>query len=274
MAPRDVFRYANDLDDSTINSIIERLEFRGRDPNYNRWLNEYLEAMNLSPNASVLDMGCGTGVAARGLARRPEFQGEIVGIDQSPAFIKAARRLADEEGLSKNIEFRVGDAHSVGLADASFDAAIAHTLISHVSEPVTVLKEMSRLVKAGGTIAVFDGDYASLSFGCSDPELGKRMEEGMIGVMVNNLRVMREMPQLLGEVGLELVSATPHVYSEVGSGRFWKDFAEVYAPMVADAGALPSEQVETWLEDQRSAVDRGTFFAACNYFTYLARRRR
>ena len=273
MTPRDVFQYANDLDDSTINSIIERLEFRSRDPNYNRWLNDYLEAMGLEPSARVLDMGCGTGVAARGLARRPDFQGRIVGVDQSPPFIEAARRLADEEGISKNIEFRVGDAHSTGIADASFDAAMAHTLISHVSEPVAVLKEMSRLVVAGGLIAVFDGDYASLSFGCSDPDLGRKMEEGMIGVMVSNPRVMREMPQLLGDAGMELVSATPHVYSEIGSGRFWRNFAEVYAPMVSSAGVLPSEQVETWLEEQRSSVDRGTFFAVCNYFTYLARKR-
>ncbi len=273
MTPRDVFQYATDLDDSTLNSMIERLEFRGRDPNYIRWMNDYLEAIALDPHASVLDMGCGTGVGARRLAQRPAFQGRIVGVDHSPIFIEVARRLADEEGIGGKIEFRIGDAHSTGLADAGFDAAMAHTLISHVTEPAAVLKEMSRLVRTGGTIAIFDGDYASLSFGSSDRELGRKMEEGMIGVMVSNPLVMREMPQLLGEVGLDLISVTPNVYSEVGSGRFWKNFAEIYAPMVADAGVLPSEQVEAWLEDQRSNADRGVFFAACNYYTYLARKR-
>jgi ubiquinone/menaquinone biosynthesis C-methylase UbiE len=60
------------------------------------------------------------------------------------------------------------------IHDASVDAVVAHTFVSHVQEAVTVLKEAGRVVKPGGLIAVFDGDYASLTFALDDPVQSKR----------------------------------------------------------------------------------------------------
>jgi ubiquinone/menaquinone biosynthesis C-methylase UbiE len=63
--------------------------------------------------------------------------------------------------------------HALELPDASFDLAIAHTLVSHVREPSTVLAETARVVRPGGKVAIFDGDYAALTFDCSDEDLGR-----------------------------------------------------------------------------------------------------
>lgn len=63
--------------------------------------------------------------------------------------------------MDQHIEFRVGDVHGLGFADASFDAVIAHTLLSHVTDPLAVLKEAARLVQLEGPVVIFDGDYAS-----------------------------------------------------------------------------------------------------------------
>jgi ubiquinone/menaquinone biosynthesis C-methylase UbiE len=90
-------------------------------------------------------------------------------VDQSPVLLEAARRLAAEEGMGGRIEFRVGDAHALDLADASFDVVVAYTLVSHVTDPATVLREVARVVRPGGAVVVVDGDYASWTFGCSDP---------------------------------------------------------------------------------------------------------
>ena len=70
--------------------------------------------------------------------------------------------------------FIVGDAHDLDFAAASFDAVVAHTLLSHVRDPLAVLAEAARVVRPGGTVAIFDGDYASLTFGSSDARLGRR----------------------------------------------------------------------------------------------------
>jgi ubiquinone/menaquinone biosynthesis C-methylase UbiE len=86
-------------------------------------------------------------------------------------------------------------------ADASLDVVLAHTLLSHVTDPQTVLREPCRVVTPGRTVAVFDGDYASLTFAHPDPDRAEWIEAARLGVLVNNPRVMRDLPRLLREAG-------------------------------------------------------------------------
>ena len=99
MATRDIYRFINELDNGVVQRIIDRMEFRLQDQTFRGWLEEYLDKMALYPTAQVLTLGCGTGVEARVLATRAGFSGRVVGVDQSPALIEAARRFAAQEGL-------------------------------------------------------------------------------------------------------------------------------------------------------------------------------
>ena len=272
MATRDAMEFMNEQDDATLQRFIERFEFRGKDPTFVAYREAYLDQLELSPSATVLELGCGTGVVARALASRAGFSGPITGVDQSPVLLDAARRLAAEEGVGERIEFRVGDAHALDLPDASFDMAIANTLVSHVTNPVAVLEEAVRVVRPGGAVVVFDGDYASWTFGCSDPVLGKAMEDALLAAVISKPRVMREMPRLLRRAGLQMSKTQAHVYAEIGTGRFFLGQVETYGPVVARAGLLPVEQVQAWMVEQRQASEQGVFFGATNYYTYLASR--
>ena len=272
MATRDIYRFINELDDASIQRIIDRLEFRRQDQTFRGWLEAYLDKMALPPSAQVLTLGCGTGVEARVLAARPGFSGRVVGVDQSPALIEAARRFTAQEGIDQYVEFHTGDVHKLDYADASFDAVISHTLISHVADPLIVLTGAARVVKPRGHIAIFDGDYASWTFGYSDPIFAKTMDETLIGFIVNNPRVLRTMPRLLSQAGLSLEETIPYIFAEVGKGSFFLGAAETYAPLISKAGLLPTDQVDNWLAEQRRSSEEGTFFAAGNYYTYLARR--
>jgi ubiquinone/menaquinone biosynthesis C-methylase UbiE len=212
MTARDIYRFINEQDDNTIERIIDRLEFRGKDPTFTGWLEAYLNKLQLAPSVQVLMLGCGTGVEVRVLAGRSDFSGNVVGMDISPALIKAARRFAVEEGVDKKVEFQVGDAHSLEYVDDSFDVVIAHNLMSHLENPLAVIKEAARVVRPNGQIAIFDGDYASWTFGYSDPEFAKTMDETLIGFIVNNPRIMRTIPRLLYQAGLILEETIPHIY--------------------------------------------------------------
>ena len=98
--------------------------------------------------------------------------GKLTATPLSPALAEAARRLAREEGLADRVEFRAGDTRSLDLPDGRFDVVVAHTLVSHVDNPLAVIKEAARVVKPGGMVGIFDGDYASLTFSHEDPTKG------------------------------------------------------------------------------------------------------
>ena len=248
----DAMQFVNEQDAATLARFIERLELRGQDPTFLAYRDAYLDLVDLPGAAAVLDLGCGTGVVARAIAARDGFAGTVTGVDQSAEFIAVAHQL----------EFPAG----------GFDVAVAHTLVSHVRDPLTVLAEAARVVRPGGFVAVFDGDYASLTFGCSDPRLGERMEPALRAMIMSSPRVMRELPRLLPQAGLWLIATQAHVYAEAGSSTFMLNLAETYAPLASSTGQLPASQVDAWLADQRRSAADGTFFAACNYYAYLARR--
>ena len=272
MVARDPHRFVNDLDEPTRDRLIFRLESRARDAVFTRLFDKYVDRLGLASSVRILEVGCGTGAMLRLLARRPDFSGEAVGVDQSHAFIAAANRFAHEEGLHDRVNFQVGDAHHLKFPPASFDVVLAHTLISHVTEPATVLTEMARVARPGGTVVIFDGDYASLTYSFADHCFGRQMDAALANVTFNNPRIMRDLPRLLPELGLSLVSAWGDAVVEIGIGSYFKSFAETYVPYVLEAGLLPAQEIEVWVSEQQRALNNGTFFAACNYYTYLARR--
>ena len=150
---RDAMQFVNDQDAATLQRFAERLEFRGTDPTFVAYRDAYLALIDLPRTAAILDLGCGTGVVTRALAARDGFAGTVTGVDQSPHFVAAAERLAAGDGVADRVAFAVADAHELPFPDASFDAVVAHTLISHVRDPLTVLAEAARVVRPGGSVA-------------------------------------------------------------------------------------------------------------------------
>jgi ubiquinone/menaquinone biosynthesis C-methylase UbiE len=268
---RDAMQFVNEQDAATRERFIERLELRGKDPTFVAYREAYLELLDLPRAAAVVELGCGTGVVARAIAARDGFAGTVTGIDLSADFIAAAETFAADEGVGDRVRFAVGDAHELAFPVASFDAAVAHTLVSHVRDPLAVLVEAARVVRPGGFVAVFDGDYASLTFGCSDRRLGEVMEPALRATIMSSPRVMRELPRLLSQAGLQLIASQAHVFAEAGSSTFMLNLAETYAPLAASNGQVSAAQVDAWLADQRRSAAEGTFFAACNYYAYVAR---
>lgn len=272
MTARDPHRFVNELDAAAVERLIARLESRAKDKVFTHLFDRYAPELVPGPAGRVLEVGCGTGATLRALAGRPDFAGRAVGVDQSAEFIAAARKFAASESFADQVAFDVGDAHDLAFPDASFDIVFAHTLISHVTDPFSVLREMVRLVKPGGKLAIFDGDYASMTYALPDHDLGQRMDAALVKASFNNPRIMRDLPRMMPEFGLRLESAWGEAVVEIGSGSYFKSFVETYAPYIVKAGFFPAEVVEPWLAAQIKAIDEGTFFAACTYYTYIARR--
>lgn len=108
----------------------------------------------IKPTDRILDIGCGPGSITLDLAGHVP-QGSIVGIDIESArsTLEEAQKRAIEQG-KQNVTFQVGDISKLGFEDGTFDIVHVHQVIQHVPDPVGALKEMRRVCKAGGFVAV------------------------------------------------------------------------------------------------------------------------
>jgi SAM-dependent methyltransferase len=103
-----------------------------------------LQAANMRPGIRLLDVACGTGLAAGAAAAAGA---RVTGADFSPAMIVMARSLYPA------VEFRAADAEELPFPDASFDAVIANFGIHHVERPERAIAEARRVLAPGGRFA-------------------------------------------------------------------------------------------------------------------------
>lgn len=116
----------------------------------------------LAPGQRLLDVGCGPGTITIDLAARV-LPGHAVGMDRSERVIEVAREAALEAGAA-NVSFDVGDVYTLPYEDASFDVVHAHQVLQHLSDPVAALREMKRVTRPGGVVAVRDADYSAMAW--------------------------------------------------------------------------------------------------------------
>ncbi|MCA5894819.1 methyltransferase domain-containing protein [Isoptericola sp. NEAU-Y5] len=124
---------------------------------------------HLRDDMSLLDVGCGPGTVTADLARILAG-GEVVGVDASAKVLDAARQHAEALG-NTNVRFEQADVYELPFADDSFDVVYAHQLLQHLSDPVAALREMRRVARPGGLVALRDADYAAMAWYPESPGL-------------------------------------------------------------------------------------------------------
>jgi SAM-dependent methyltransferase len=121
---------------------------------------------SLESGLDLLDVGCGPGNITIDLAKLVS-PGRTVGIDAAATSVEAAQAAtqdaAQEPGVSE-VEFRVADVYDLPFDDASFDVVHAHQVLQHLSDPVEALRQMRRVCRAAGVVAVRDGDYEAMTW--------------------------------------------------------------------------------------------------------------
>lgn len=120
-----------------------------------RWRLRTVRALELKPGARVLDVATGTADVALAIIRRHP-DAHIVGVDPSERMLEVGRRKITERGQDARIELHVGDAQSLPFADGSFDAVCIAFGIRNVPDRGRALREMARITRAGGRVAVLE----------------------------------------------------------------------------------------------------------------------
>jgi len=133
--------------------MVGSLEARGRAEGYLGVVWNLMQKAQLQPGEAILEVGCGTGVLDRMLARRTDGANRITGVDISRFLLREATALVRREGLEGVIEFREGSAEALPFPEHSFDVAMSSTVIQRVNAD-RMLAEMTRVVRPGGRVAV------------------------------------------------------------------------------------------------------------------------
>lgn len=148
-------------------------------PGWDAILGLFVRFVALPPNARVLDVGCGPGSLARHLARDGH---SVIGIDADPLMVDRAQYLATEVA---GVAFEVGDVRSLRFSDASFDAALATNVLFLIPDPLAGLREMARIVRAGGIVATLNPS-PKMSVAAAEAQAGEHRLEGMARVSLIN----------------------------------------------------------------------------------------
>jgi SAM-dependent methyltransferase len=115
---------------------------------------------HLTSGQSLLDVGCGPGTITADLARAIA-PGTVTAVEYVAVALDLARAELASQGIA-NAVFAVADVHQLPYPDDSFDVVHAHQVLQHIADPVQALREMRRVCRPGGLVAVRDSDYAGM----------------------------------------------------------------------------------------------------------------
>jgi len=127
------------------------LEARGRST-YLGLVRTVLDLVQIRPGDAILEVGGGSGVVLREIARRTAGANPIFDVDINPYLLREAAILARRAGLAELMSFREGSAEAIPLADESVDVALSFTVMEE-EDADRMLAELVRVTRVGGRVA-------------------------------------------------------------------------------------------------------------------------
>jgi SAM-dependent methyltransferase len=240
---------------------VASLEERGRS-GYMAIVRGLLDALAIRPGERILEVGCGSGVIMRELARRTAGANPLIGRDMSPYLLREARTLAGRAGLLDHIDFAEGRAEALPLPDGAVDVALSSTVFEE-GEADLMLSEIVRVTRPGGRVgivvrAIDMPFWVNLPL---DPVLKAKVDApGIIGggAAPNGVADM-SLYRRLAALGLKGLKCFPQMVAVVpGSERIERYQQQILAALA------PAETV-TWHQAVAAAKADGTFFIAQSY---------
>ncbi len=161
---------------------------------------------SLKPGEIVLDLGSGGGFDVFIAGPKVGPSGRVIGVDMTPQMISKARtntvEYRNRTGLD-NVEFRLGEIEHLPVADASIDVVISNCVLNLSPEKDQVWKEIARVLRPGGRVAVSD-----LALLRPLPEVVRGMLEALVGCVAGAVLVA-DMERMMREAGFANIKLNP-----------------------------------------------------------------
>jgi SAM-dependent methyltransferase len=208
------------------------------EPYIGRWsrlvAREFIAWLAMPPRLRWLDVGCGTGALTQAVLA-DAAPVAVTGVDPSEGFVATARkRMTDARAA-----FHIGDAQKLPLDAAAVDVSVSGLVLNFVPDPAKAVAEMRRVVRPGGTIALYLWDYAG------EMQLIRRFWDAAVALdpAARDLDEARRFPicqpqrltELLQGAGLD------HVESRaIDIPTVFKDFDDYWSPFLGGQGPAPT----------------------------------
>ena len=174
-------------------------------------LRAVVQTLQLPPGSRGLDAGCGIGWQTLLLAQAVGTAGRVTGLDITPQFLRHAAEMVAKAGLSARITFQEGSVAELPFEDNSFDWVWSADCVGYMpTEPLPLIKELARVVKPGGTVAILAWSSEMLLPGYPVLEARLRATSAGIAPFSTGREPERHFLRALGwfrELGLEATTA-------------------------------------------------------------------
>lgn len=264
----DFYATITETDPAIVRRLIDAMETRAAQPQQRAMLQAYLSEVTFPPDARVLEIGCGSGAISRVLARWPSVS-EVVGVDPSPIFLEKAHELG--AGI-KNLTLEEGDGRGLRFEDRCFDVGVLHTVLCHVPGPERVLAEAFRVLRPGGWLAVFDGDYATATVATGDFDPLQVCVEAGIASVCNDPWIVRRLPSLVESAGFRVVGFRSHAYTETSEPTYMLGLIDRSADILAAKGRIGGDLATALKAEARRRAAAGEFFGHIAFASVIARK--
>jgi SAM-dependent methyltransferase len=265
----DIYTKVTEAAPKILESLMKALELRAADPQQRAMLQTYLTDAAFSQGARVLEIGCGTDAVTRVLATWPGV-GETIGVDPSPLFVARARQLAG--GLSI-VSFQEADGRSLPFADDTFDAVVFHTTVCHVPEPEVMPHEAVRVLRPGGCLAAFEGDYATATRATRAGDPLEACAEAFREQFVHDPWLVRRLAALVRAAGVQIECVRSYGYVETSKPGFmlfsWVDLG---ADALVASRRIGTDMAAALKAEARRRVASGEYFGHIAYMSLVARK--
>ena len=232
------------------------------------------EQLNLTAGQRLLDVGCGLGDAAIGLAADLGSNGEVVGIDVSAEMIAGAQSRARSAQCA--MRFTVGNALGLTEPYGSFDVVRSERTLQWLPDPERAVTEMVRMLKPNGRLSLIDTDWSSFSLDVGDEQLSTRVRDAMLVERRRPSNVGRRLAELAEGLGLELMGQTM-------ATQHWRAWNPDESPApdgcfsmsslaedLVGAGQLEVNDQDRFVSTVHAAAREGRFSMALTMFAVVA----
>ena len=248
--------------------ILDVLRLRAEEPEMQALTTNYLSKLEIPDGARVLEMGCGSGRITRLIAELTGV-GRVVGIDPSPVFLENARSFCSD---LPNVSFEEGDARELSHDPACFDLVISHTTLSHVPEAEKAVAEAFRVLRPGGQLVIFDGDYATISMAIGDFDPIQVCVEAALHNYLNDRWFMRRLTPMARRAGFHDLSMDGHGYVKISEPQYLLTLVQRGAEVIANAGTIGADLSTAIQREAERRVAEQSFYGEIMFASLIARK--